>query len=364
MSKTTEDWCRCVMRGTLSAEEPNADELMARRDAALTWHLLVESGAADRCAPAAATALRQAASARALEADIANRELRRVLDALGDAGIDVLAIKGAALAHTHYPAPHLRARGDSDLVVHLQDRDRLAAVLEACGYTASDAVDGSLVTQQAQWTRALGRDLVHTLDLHWGVFNRHAFAHVLSVGELFERSVRVPPLGRHGRAPHPVHALLLACVHRVAHHPGHEDPLWLYDIRLLSESLSGADAGEFVTYAAQRHVAAVCADSLRAAERDAGAHLPPALASWLDRAEWTRTHEPTAAFLGPRRDVDHLVSDLEALPTLTSRARLVWQHVFPRPDYMLQKYGARTRWLLPYLYLKRIVGGAPRWLTR
>ena len=44
-------------------------------------------------------------------------ETRRVLDAFGDAQIDVLVFKGAALAHTVYAAPHLRPRTDVDLLV-------------------------------------------------------------------------------------------------------------------------------------------------------------------------------------------------------------------------------------------------------
>jgi hypothetical protein len=364
MSKSAEDWCRCVIREGLLRGEPSPDDLITRRDAALAWHRLVQTGAVDACAPPIAAALRRAAHARALEADVVDRELTRVLDAAGDAAVDVLVIKGAALAHTHYREPHLRARGDSDLVIRSRDCHRLAAVLQACGYAPADAVDGSLVTQQAQWVRALGRDLVHDIDVHWQVFNRHAFSGVLGVDELFERSQRVPSLGRYGRAPHPVHALLLACVHRVAHHAGVEDLLWLYDIHLLAEPLSDMEAAEFVMLATERRVAAVCADSLRTAVRETGARLPRPIASWLERAPWQDAAEPTAAFLERQRGVDRLVSDLGALPGLRARARLLWQHAFPRPQYMLRKYSAHQRWMLPYLYVKRILEGAPRWFTR
>jgi hypothetical protein len=249
-------------------------------------------------------------------------------------------------------------------VIRPEDRATIADALESCGYVPADAVNGTLVTQQAQWTRPIGRDLVHNVDVHWQVFNRHAFAHVLTASELLDRSHPLPSLGRHAHAPHPVHALVLACVHRVAHHAGHEDTLWLYDIRLLAESLSDAESTELVTFATERRVAAVCADGLRAAKREIGANLPGPMQSWLDRAPWQDTHEPTAAFLQPQREVDHLVSDLGSLNDVGSRARLVWQHLFPRPAYMLQKYGARSRLMLPYLYLRRIVEGAPRWLRQ
>jgi len=43
-------------------------------------------------------------------------ELREVLAALAGAGLPVLLLKGAALAYTLYPEPHLRDRSDTDLL--------------------------------------------------------------------------------------------------------------------------------------------------------------------------------------------------------------------------------------------------------
>jgi hypothetical protein len=137
-----------------------------------------------------------------------------------------------------------------------------------------------------------------------------------------------------------------------------------YDIRLLAESLSDGGAAEFIALATERRVAAVCADGLVRAVRVVDARLPAPLRSWIEYAPWRDAGEPSAAFLDHDRQVDKLVSDLRALPTLSMRARLVWQHLFPRPEYMLRHYSVRSRVWLPYLYLKRIVAGAPRWLHR
>ena len=286
MSKLPEDWCSRVIRGGLPTDAPPADTVVTRREAALVWHHLVQSGGAQACPAPVITALHQSSAARALEAELLNRELRRVLAAAQDAGVSVVTIKGAAIAHTHYPQPHLRPRGDSDIVILPRDRDALFHVLRTCGYTPSSAVDGDLVTRQGQWQLPLGRGLIHTLDVHWEIFNPHAFAGVLSVEEVLDRSVSLPELGRSARAPHVVHALLLACAHRVAHHAGDEDILWLYDIRLLAESLSEAEAHEFITLAATRRVSTVCADGLTAVRRVVGGRYPEALQSWIQSGTW------------------------------------------------------------------------------
>lgn len=57
------------------------------------------------------------------------------LRAISDAGIEVVAIKGFALAHTIYPAPELRTVGDLDILVRPGDRDRLLGHLSGLGYT-------------------------------------------------------------------------------------------------------------------------------------------------------------------------------------------------------------------------------------
>lgn len=59
---------------------------------------------------------------------------RECLAEIGRAGIEVVAIKGYALAHTLYDPPEVRAVGDIDILVRASDRDRLLAHLLDRGY--------------------------------------------------------------------------------------------------------------------------------------------------------------------------------------------------------------------------------------
>ena len=60
-------------------------------------------------------------------------ETVRVLRA---AGVEVVAIKGAALAFFHYPDPALRPMGDLDLLLRdPRDLERATAALVAAGWT-------------------------------------------------------------------------------------------------------------------------------------------------------------------------------------------------------------------------------------
>ena len=51
------------------------------------------------------------------------RETVTVLEALTQRGIRPLLMKGAPLAYTHYRSPHLRPRGDTDVLIRRVDRE-------------------------------------------------------------------------------------------------------------------------------------------------------------------------------------------------------------------------------------------------
>ena len=77
-----------------------------------------------------ATALRSAAIADLYR----EYELRRVLGLLAAGGVKALLLKGAALAYTVYAAPHLRPRGDLDLLIAHADLQAADQALLAAGW--------------------------------------------------------------------------------------------------------------------------------------------------------------------------------------------------------------------------------------
>jgi len=176
--------------------------------------------------------------------------------------------------------------------------------------------------------------------------------------ELQTGAGNVSALGPHARTLDMVRALLLACVHRVAHHNESDEPIWLYDIHLLVARLNAKSLAEFAALAGEKGVKAVCAHGLCAARNQLQTRVPPDLLMALDDG----SEEASAAFLGGRqRKIDVLFADLNALPSWRSRLRLLWEHVFPPASYMLDTYRTTHRTILPALYLHRFLRGAHRW---
>lgn len=293
---------------------------------------------------------------------IRTQELRRVIDGLVRVnGTLSIVFKGAALAHSHYPAPWLRPRLDSDILIPSAHVTSALATLQDIGYEHAVNISGSLVSSQTSLSRVDEFGIDHALDVHWKIANRHVVASVLPYDDIAGRAVPLPAMGPAARAPADVDALLIACVHRAAHHRDSEELLWLFDIHLIAERLSPADWQVFVANARGGRVTAICARGLGLAVDWFGTAVPDDLLHAFDIRHMVP--EPSAVFLSKdTRLVDNLKSDLGSLP-LRGKVRLVFEHLFPPVAYISERYRVTGPIPIAFAYLRRIVLGVPKWLA-
>ena len=259
--------------------------------------------------PAAITArLTETARVDAALEVVYRLELERVVAAMGSAGVRPLLLKGVALAYRHYPEPSLRPRYDTDLLVHRTDLAAVGRAMHALGYRRSTLIPGDLVMPQVHFQKTDRLGACHAYDVHWKIANPQPFADLLPIDELRSRSVDVPALGSWARAPGDVDALLLACIHRVAHHHDSTRLLWVYDIHLIASGLDRQAFARFTDLAGASALTAICARGLRLARERFHTAVPDeAMAALTART----TSEPSAVFLRHgRRKVEILLSDL------------------------------------------------------
>lgn len=313
-------------------------------------------------AEACARAHRAAIDASATHA-LRERELRRVLDRAAAAQVPCLLLKGAALAYTLYAQPHLRLRRDTDLLLRPEDVPRLEAVLLDAGYARAVETSGDLATSQRHFDGPGVNGSLHALDVHWRVANPQAFAHSLGFDELAASRRPVPALGAHAWTLSPAHGLLLACIHRAAHHPDSDRLLWIHDVHALATSLAADEAAVLVEVASRARVRAVCAHALGLAWSVYGDPATQALIARV-RPEPGAEPEASARFLeGGLRQVDILRADVTELGWRRGAA-LLREHLFPPAEYMRSVYPDWPSALLPAAYVHRIVMGAPKWFRR
>jgi hypothetical protein len=289
-------------------------------------------------------------------------ELTRVLDALAASKIRTLMFKGASLAQLYYPAPQLRPRADTDLLVPAGDIASLDETLIALGYTRQAETSGQLVSYQSHYDKQDRAGVFHAFDIHWKVSNRQAFADSLSFEELWPHRIPVPGFGVHAATVSRVDALILALVHRAAHHPGSRDLLWIYDLHLLAEGMTGDETLRLIDTVYARGLDAIAREGLTLTREWYGTREADEIILALGR-QMVGRHAAAAPACGSSQ-TDLLRHDLNALPSWRARWRLVSEHLFPAPSYMRAKYGVDSNLLLPALYMWRVVAGAPRWLRR
>lgn len=312
----------------------------------------------------------RAALARDLRRAIVVEEVQRaalvgVLDALAAERVGALLFKGTPLAYTHYPQPWLRPRMDTDLLVDERDVATVQRLLEARGYTRSPLVDGSLVMRQGEYVRADPSGVSHAIDVHWRLGNPRILADLLSFDEMWARAGRVASLGEAARTPCAEHALVVASVHRVAHHGSRPRLIWLYDLHLLAGTMVAEELAKSAQRALRARVARILAHELAAARAAFGTRLaidPGDLDAIFAGAD---PNEPSVRYLHPtQRRARRLLIDLRLMSSWRDRARLIGQHLFPSPAYMRVTYGRSGRAILPVLYAHRILTGVWGWLRR
>jgi hypothetical protein len=280
--------------------------------------------------------------------------LEKVSEELGQEGIRPLVFKGAAVGHSHYPEPWLRTRGDTDLLVRVEDMPRVDAVMTRIGLERFPRPSGSRVTQQARYTIATASIEV-AYDVHWRVADPHVFAGVFSYEDLQRESVEGPMAGL--RRIGDVHALLVACVHRAAHHGDSDNVRHLYDISLIAKRLTVGEWDRFVAQSTSGEVRAVCRRGLALASELFGSCAPDDVHGRLS----TRYPEPSSVFVSRRMNkIALLRSDLRALRTWRDRVALLYEHAMPSSGYM-RTAGGRPEGHLPLLYLERLVRGVNAW---
>ncbi len=289
-------------------------------------------------------------------------ELQRLLSHLDRAGVRSLLLKGGQLAYVHYPQPWLRPRLDTDLLVRPSDRLLAAEVLQTLGYRPATGFGGELVSHQFQYERLNGCGVMDTVDLHWRIANPHAFAEAFTFDELEQRAMPIPVLSAQARGPSDADALLLACIHRVAHHSNSTRLIWLLDIHLLTRSIDDAAGENLASLALSRGLGSVCASGIReAAARFRTSPVP----SWVKRLQTVDSQrERTAVFLASgRTKLDVLRSDLQVLKGWRPRMKMIGEHLFPPVDYIRHTYGRWNPAFIPFAYAYRIAKGIPKWVS-
>ena len=302
--------------------------------------------------------LRPEALRLAAEEPLRLDDLRIVLRAIG---VRVLILKGTALAYDLYAQPDHRPRSDTDLLIAREDLPAIRKAMARLGFDEQVTSGDDHGLRQLGFSRVDHFGVAHLYDVHWAIANPPLFADVIRFEEV--APLALPKIGADAFGLPRVEALLLACIHRVAHHHDEERLIWLADIALLRRAMSRDEHRRFWQRAFERQVVAVCRRSIELAEIWFGGDPEHAAERFLSAGQLAR-REPTETMLD--RDVTYAQETLANLRALPWRARLtrLRQLAFPPPAFMRHSFANQSRIMLPLLYVYRGARGVVRLFRR
>ena len=250
-------------------------------------------------------------------------------------------------------------RLDTDIFIRREDTDRVKEAMKELGFNQPNAPEGEHVSHQFIMEQQDAFKINHVYDFHWKIMNPVRFADLFTFEELWDSSVTLSKFASLPRSPAENHALMIACVHRVAHHYDSDYLPWLYDIYLLSKDKEESWFLEFERLARQKEVFDICRRGLFLTQQ------------WFSDFNGARPRPPALrpgggqTPIAPKpRLLDVIFDDFRMLPSWKERLRLLKEHAFPQPSYICRKYNVSNPLWLPFLYIRRLVFGIFRLIRR
>ncbi len=265
------------------------------RAAPVLWGVLQGIESAPARLPPQAAHLQRLAMVSEFRMMHLEQRLADSLEVLADAGIDVMLLKGAALAITVYGSFVRRPMIDVDILVHEDEALRARDVLLGEGWVSTEMEEFESFYRRHHHLPTLvdGRGLDMQLELHTGLFfegNPFDFP----MPDLWRRAVPVTVRGRRVFVPSRQDQLLHLCLHFAWSHMMSSGAWRTFrDLRALMDA-GDTDWDEFVALARKSRGASCCYWTLRLAhnlvgvrvpEEVLGALRPPMSESMLDRVE-------------------------------------------------------------------------------
>ena len=328
-----------------------------RAVAALDWEAMVARAENERLAPILYVALRGGAApaqvlarlraswmAAECQQLLAGKQLRDIVGAFNDAGIQTIVLNGPALAASYYPDPALRPFIDLDLLVRRADRERALEILFGQGYT-HETPGRSLDHVPAAYLAAPDGSGLLPVDLHWECVAQSAAGRAAeqAADEIWSRAVRAPAWGDAARTLAPEDLLIYLAANFAIHHTL-TGALWQLDLGLVLQRHRGTlDWDAIVARARRWGAASAVYFSLRSVGDQLGVPAPtPAMnrlrpgdlrVTLIDRLQ--RPEVP-----GPAR-LEYLIG-VAMLDRYSDIARTLASGLVPPPGWLRSRYDSRS----------------------
>ncbi len=278
---------------------------------------------------------------------------------------DPVILKGAVMAYHYYPQPHHRPMVDVDILIAENTGEIIRKLLVENGFDLVSSNAGEIVLTQFSCTKMLSHCLTLHLDIHSKLFNRPGMHDLLDYDEIRAEARRITVYSQEFLVPSACHCLIHACLHLMAHHENSRRLIWLYDIKLILEKFTEIDREQLLAFTHSKRIAIVILTAINACNT-----VFPlgrvALNSELERQsnDQAENAHPATRLLHKHSPATLLLSDWGQIKGMENRLKWLKEHLFPKPEYIREKYGVQYSPLILIFYVWRIIGGSVRLFTR
>ena len=184
--------------------------------APLIYHSLRRSGAISLLPPAPAETLRSSYYGNAARNSLLYDELRRVLKALREENLEVIVLKGAALAEIVYGQWALRPMSDIDLLVRKEKLAEVEAKLVHMGYVLEEHGKTKEYYQEHHYHVVFAKSAATAIEVHWHI-QRPIAPFRIDIDDLWKRAQPAALAGVEALVLSPEDLLLHLCQHAWKH---------------------------------------------------------------------------------------------------------------------------------------------------
>jgi hypothetical protein len=297
------------------------------------------------------------------------QELKRILEALNEANIPVIVLKGAALAATVYPEIGLRPMGDLDLLMPRDDIIEALKVIEPLKYTNirerhTSVFDWDLehhvsinkesdpeISLELHWNLISGDADWRSPDLEWFWGNSKPFhSRVMENGTYRSKQADDQYNQTSVFSLKEVPNILYLCNHQFLQH---STPrlIWIFDLNLIiSQQVNQINWEDLKTKAIELNWAQAVHSGLSHCREFFHTPVPKDLIADLHELISQEDYINQRCTNIPNPKASFVISHLFSINKPHERMRFLFSQLFPNPEYVKKRYKPASRWIWPLLY--------------
>lgn len=288
-------------------------------------------------------------------------ELKPITQALANAQIPCILLKGAALAPLIYENIAMRPMVDLDLLIHQQDIELALMHLERVGYKTvkvKDHLDHILEYENEIMLTKPGH-LTILLELHWNLFDSPYYQSVISTDWLWQSASSQVIDGNPCLILGHSAQILHLSGHLYLHHTG-DEILWQNDLAgWIYKFHHVINWDEILSLAKKYNLVQPLQRAISLVQLDYEAPIPLPFIKELQQQSISNTEKRVFRLLNEtnRSVAQRFWDDFLLIPGWHMKLRFLWQNLFPSTAYMRQRYQIKKSYQVPFYYFYRWVLG-------